>query len=248
MMHECDRVGDAIWEHARTGADLPADVSRHIGGCPECARLLSDARRILRLAEQVIPVPESPDCRAEVMARISVAEPRRPVWAYACALLVVILIAGYALLREARPPGRIAQTNQPSPKVSPTEQPANPGFICVDPVPQRRTQCRPVTAQHHRPRVRHWVNPKLMVAGANTQQQSPVPRTPEDQPSMDRRPVAAVSVTWGAEPSESSSYAYTERDEATGETTTCRVEKSPGAVSIFMESKPSGQEPPSKGA
>lgn len=244
MMHECDRVGDAIWEHARTGADLPADVSRHIGECAECARLMNDARRILSLAEQAIPVPDAPDCRAEVMARISGARATRSIWAYACAsaILVMLLVGVFIALRPQARPTQVVRRAQ-SPVHTTPEPTANNQAPEI--IRRAAPEHRVVMAKHAVPHHRRRTAPMTAPEQAIPRDEAP---TSEQQIAAENRPVAAVSVTWGAEPSESSSYAYTERDEATGETTICRVVKSPGAVSIFMKSTPGGQEPPSKGA
>ncbi len=72
---------------------------------------------------------------------------------------------------------------------------------------------------------------------------------PEEPAASDDWPVVIVAVTWEAAPSESQgSYAYVDTDVETGETTTCRVQRSEGSVNIFFESKPGGDEPPEKGA
>ncbi|MCX6377627.1 MAG: hypothetical protein NTU88_16610 [Armatimonadetes bacterium] len=254
MKHKCTEIEEAIWEHARTGADLPAEVGRHTSECSACRELLTEARRLLSLMDEAIPVPDAPACRAEVLARIEGLRVRRPVWAYACAcvLLLIILIGGSVLLRPSRPVPQFARKDVervilPTPKL---ERPAPPA-VATEPEPRPTQSIAPDRRRIERRR-HAWRPQKRILVRAprpRPQVEQPAPNELEaPQPAMENRPVMAVAVTWGAEPSQSSSYAYTERNEATGETTICRVVKSPGAVSIFMESKPGGQEPSSKGA
>lgn len=243
MMHECDRIGDAIWEHVRFGTELPPDAERHIAECAECARAVNEARSLSGLVQSASSVPPSPDCAQAVMSRIS-SGARRPVWAYAVAsvLLVVLLIGALMILRPSGEPARMVQ-DQPKPAPRATIV-TNPAPKSESPTPAIVPECRVAVVKHpirHRRHLAiHQPVPKQIVP----RNESPTP----EQVAEERRAIIAVSATWGEEPIETSSYAYTQTNEATGETTTCRVVKSPGAVSIFMESKPGGREPPSKGA
>lgn len=65
------------------------------------------------------------------------------------------------------------------------------------------------------------------------------------------RPIAVAIVTWPSannRSDDSYSYGYRDRNEATGQTTECRVRRSGNSVEIYMESKPEVQQPPVKGS
>lgn len=256
MKSECDRVGDAICEYARFGTELSGDVRRHIARCPECVRVVSEFASLSGIIQAAACVPESPDCTNVVMSRISALPARRPVWVYAAGVLAVLVISGFLLLHpHAAAPTRIVrQETNPvveSPRMTEYNPPAVKHDIRPAILPRERTaQPKPRTAEYRWPRVRHRIPPKPMLARADSRQKTPsvtADQPPEQQPETVRRPIVAVAATWSVEPNPSNSYAYTRVNNATGETTTCRVEQSPGSVSIFMESKSSGEKPPSEG-
>jgi hypothetical protein len=250
MKNECDRIGDAIWEQVRFGTELPDDVRRHIARCPECARVMSESASLSGIMQAAACVPKAPDSTNAVMSRISGLPAKRTAWAYAAGIFAVLVISGFLLLHPHGRSVQIARQVVTPPQATPYQPPVVRSQA-VQPAIQPRehgTHHVPVTAVYHRPRVRHRVSPKVMLAHAGSHQQpTPPDRTSDEQPATGRRPIMAVAVTWSADPNSGNSYAYCRTDDATGETTTCRVEKSPGSVNIFMESKPSGEKPPSKG-
>ena len=252
MKRDCMEAEDAIWEHARTGGDLPAQVTQHTAECPNCGRAAAEAAGIAALMRESDDVPASPDCRPAVMERIS-GKSRRPAWAYAFAsmLLVAVVIAGLYFLQSPPKMAQNAPTITPRTRVqehapwmaAPEQRKPEAPKIAVEereparlPVPVRKKR---VPASTQRPVV---AREKALVAEQ--------PLKPEPAPlSKEDRPVAAVAVTWEAPGFQSSnSYGYVRTNPETGETTTCLVERSDGSVNIFLESKPGGAEPPGKGA
>lgn len=253
MKRECDRIGDAIWEHVRFSTKLTDDAQRHIAQCPECARTMVESGRLSGLMHTAARVPDAPDCTSAVMSRISALPVKRPVWAYAAGLLAVLVISGLLVFhphgtapqvaRNTPRPEVVLPSHAPTPGVLPAQRPM-PEHVMPRPAPERRVALVKHLVHRHAQRV----TPVPVRVHQPEKMPSPeqVARVP-DLAAAGRRPVAAVTATWTAVPSQNDSYAYRQTDQATGESTTCTVKKSPGSVSIFMESKPSGEGPPSKG-
>ena len=257
MRHECETAEDAIWEHARAGQALPAEVRRHVHECAECARAASEANRILALMTEAGSVPASPDCREAVMARISGTR-CRPVWAYAFAsvILVAVIVVGLYLFQSRGPSPELARSTPPIVHETPRIPVHETAPKVTAPEPER-VEPRAVALQKREPRRYRPAPHKERVPvpapmPVVVPEEPAIPQEPEppDEPAVeDDRPVAVVAVTWEANPSESeTSYAYVQRDVETGEVLTCAVERSADSVSIVLQSTPGGKEPPEKGA
>lgn len=210
-----------------------------------------DLSELLRESDYV---PDAPDCRSEVMARISQrSHGRLLAWAYACAV-VVVAIAGILMLLPH------AQRQSPVIKVvkNVTPPPRQVSHHVVKPAiekPQAVVEKHIATApKPHRLHVA-WTPPKQITQPNEVvvmpQPQPMVVQTPAPQITSENRPVAIAIVTWPSQAeqdSDTQSYSYTSRDTVTGQTTECRVKRSGNSVEIYMESKPEAEEPPVKGS
>ncbi len=274
MRRECERVEEAIWEHARTGRGLPDGVKRHIDGCPECKRALAEAVRISEPLQGAYAVPPTPDCRSAVMASIS-RRARRPVavWAYACAavLLAALAITAVTMLgpRPERPTKQVARTveipsSAPEQRVKPARDVAEGDKADLQSPAPEPSVIHPPTSQEavavHKPavpRVRTYHAkkgaPRSLPKRVSEQRYPAVEGPPEPAPAEehrnDDRPVALVMVKFPtAIADDTRSYGYTERDTQTGEVTRCSVTRSEGSIEIYLESTPGGEQPPLKGS
>ena len=269
MKRECDRFEESIWEHARTGGELAKDARRHAQSCEECARALEDAKTLSGLLAEAGRVPDAPDCRSAVMARIS-GEARRwavPAWAYACAVVLIGAAVAVGIVNHqpkapataplvvkkispARSgPPVIAKKNVPQPRqvaVGPTHHVTQPTEGIKSTSVRRHVKPRYRVVRRDRAVALHPTRkPRNVEPGTSGLALAPGPRPPTPDP----RSVAAVYVTWPqAGDSADTSYQYVERDAQTGETTTCSVKRSGDKVEIYIESTPGGNAPPVKGS
>jgi len=210
-----------------------------------------DLSELLREADCV---PDAPDCRSAVMARISTPSRGRPlVWAYACAAVLIAIAGTWALLPHAQRQAPVVEVVRKAPTpprqiAHVTAQPA------IEKPPQAFAEERVATAP--RPRRAHvaWTPPKPVEqpkeAVVVPQPQPPV-QTPAPTVRTTGPPVAIAIVTWPSlrkQASNTYSYGYTSRDTQTGNTTECLVKRSGNSVEIYMESKPEASEPPVKGS
>ncbi len=212
--------------------------------------------RMSKLVRDADCVPTPPDCRGKVMTRIA-APRRRLTWAYALAAVLIAVGGFIALLpRPSSPPEatRMAK-KQAAPTPHIVKQQAAPEQIAkTTPVIEHRA----VTAQLPRHRcVRRQIvahAPKrTVVEQVKVAQRPPTPAVDQPTPPVTPTapPVAIAIVTWPsakAAASDSYSYAYTDRDTATGKTTECQVKRSGDSVHIYMEAKPETKEAPVKGS
>ena len=273
MKRECERVGDAIWEHARTGREFPDDVTRHVEGCPECTNALREAVRISQPLCAASSVPAAPDCRSAVMARISRRARMAPaVWAYACAVVLIAALGIVAALmfspQATRPEKQLAQ------KVTPTDvertRPAAVKQVPKEKAPkpvesaERTIQPSESAVPADAPSKKRWAKPEKRVKTWRSPapkkredpavvEQPPVVNEPEPVPVEEYeqydRPVALVVVTFPTgRREETESYGYTQRNTETGEVTKCSVTRSGNSIEIYLESTPGGDQPPVKGS
>ncbi len=205
----------------------------------------------------------APDCRQAVMARI--ASPRwtlRPVWAFACAVALIAVVAAGVMMNRPGPtepvkqiarqervvprpvaPERVVKAPAPAPQaiIAPAPKTSPRLTRAIQPRPHRRYAPVP------RPRtIAPAPEPALQASNAPVPSLNPQPSTlnPED------RPVAAVMVSW-PEPAEGTdaSYHYVERDAATGVVTSCSVRRTGDSVEIYVESTSGDEKPaPVKGS
>lgn len=155
MKPDCMRVENAIWDCVLDGTDVPGDILGHARSCPDCSRVLEEAKLSLKLLQCAAPYPEAPDCREAVLARI--AGRKRVPWArrfaWAAAPLTALIVAA-AFILPMRPsqgpePVRIAETvwgTKSPPHVSKTDYRSTE---VGKPLPQK-----PKVAQPERPAVR----------------------------------------------------------------------------------------------
>jgi hypothetical protein len=270
MNRVCDKFEDLIWEHARTGDEPPEEARRHVESCRECSRVLEDAKALSGLLAEAGRVPDAPDCRAAVMARISGETRRRavPAWAYACAVISMagVVAAGIVSHRPRTPVSAPFAARNVGPEPSPAPALAKkivpqPQQVVVDStrdVTQPTEKIKSTSVRrHHRPQ-RRGVRPTETVAFDGTRSKpdvgplAPGPRPPAPNtqlPTPNPRSVAAVYVTWPeAGDSGDTSYQYVERDAQTGERTQCSVKRSGNKVEVYIESTPGGNTPPVKGS
>ncbi len=248
MKRECDRIGDAVWEYVRFGVELCEDDRQHVAECQECERILAESRRVQGLMKEVSRVPQASDCTSAVMSRITAR--RRPVWGYAAtaAMMLLVIVGGLIFLRphsvtqqiarEVSKPVVTAPAHAAAPEVV-QDQSANRERI------EAKTARRRSAVAAKRPRRNR--RPQARPAPQQRNEMENPASAPEQIAASKHRPVMVAAATWSNAPSQSSSCTYTETNETTGETSICKVEKSPGTVTIFMESKPGGEKLPQKG-
>lgn len=260
MKAECSRSRDVIWDCARAGGELPAEVRRHVDECPDCRRAFSEARQLSGPIDCAAQTPISPDCRSAVAARISRQRPSyRPAWAYAFAVLLavglVVFGANVFLHRPSEPAQQVAQRpcQPPKPELA---QPVKeqPKRIAVLPLVCEKQIRRTYTRTHEplpRKRVHHpkiaqrpvEPEPTVIVLKSNTSIAPPA--------TLPSRPVAIAIATWPSaddKPNDNYDYSYTDHDSVTGTTTKCSVRRNGESVEIYLESEPSGGKPPVKGS
>lgn len=110
MNSRCESFEDAIWEHARTGSELPAEIRVHIDNCPHCAAQLKEAKQISSAMLACDVIPPAPDVRSAVMAQIAPRQKaRRPVWGYAFAgtALASLAVCGFVVFKLSTGPASI---------------------------------------------------------------------------------------------------------------------------------------------
>ena len=277
MKRECERVEEAIWEHARTGRELSEDVRHHLEACPECQSALAEAIQISQPLHGAYAVPSAPNCRPAVMASISRRARRAPaVWAYACAavLVVVLAITGITVLapRSEGPEKQVVRTvdagsPKPEQSVKVTEdlpkqddvdlevpapvQSGKQAPVAEDTVAQR-DPVAPKNSIRHRKTTPPKERPKPVREEQPPEPEEPVeppePAPVEEYEDYDR-PVALVMVSFPTgHREETESYGYTQRNTETGEVTKCSVTRSGDSIEIYLESTPGGDQPPVKGS
>jgi hypothetical protein len=264
MKQECMRVENEIWDSIAEGSDLAEGILRHAQVCPECSRVLDEAKLSLRLLQCAAPYPETPDCREAVLARIG--RTRRAWWprrfAWAAASLTAVIVAGALILpmkpsHEPQPP-RIAKSvtgAKPTGQVSGTSS-RNTGV--GKPVAAPEPKAAPPKRVRPTRRVIREIDRMALVPEAREEHVEASP-APPDSPGLDHSyywdgdlsegtMVAAVSVEWSAEPSAASlSYDFTEEDAATGTVTIGSVERSGNNIEITIESTPAEPDAPERG-
>lgn len=235
MEKDCRRTTDDLWDHARLGTDPSPDVAAHISTCEDCRRTADEVSRIACGLRAVYQTTDRPDCRSLVAARIA-GERRKPAsvlrYAIAAAIALASVLASWlftaqrssspektthvaavshaAPLRESHPkiPDRVVRPQTVASRPSGTRERR---MADIGPIPLRRHAPRPLKRI-----TRHDLDGKSPETGT-----------------------AEITATWQAgAPRLAESYAYTRHDSATGQTVTCRVERTAGSVSIDMESKP----------
>lgn len=196
-------------------------------------------------------VPDAPDCRSAVMARISTPSRGRPLsWAYVCAAVMIAIAGTWVMLPRAQQQAPMVRVVKKAPMA-----PRQIAHDAVKPAiekPQALIEKHVATAP--RPRRAHiaWTPPKP-VEKPKEIAVAPTPEPPTPAPAMPTtgQPVAIAIVTWPSQAeqeSDTQSYSYTDRDTRTGQTTVCRVKRSGDSVEIYMESKPEAKQPPVKGS
>lgn len=106
MNSRCEVFEDAIWEHARTGTELPAEIRVHIDKCPHCAAQLKEAKHISSAMLACDIIPPAPDVRSAVRAKIAPRQKvNRSAWGYAFAGTALASLAVYALVIPRLPSG-----------------------------------------------------------------------------------------------------------------------------------------------
>ncbi|MGB9619638.1 MAG: hypothetical protein ACPL7K_04420, partial [Armatimonadota bacterium] len=164
MKRECNRFDEIIWEHARTGIELPGEVRGHLESCPHCRQALADATRLSRLLIEVGRVPDTPDCRSAVISRLS-GRPRGsavPAWAYAFAVVLIgaAVALGITSLGHKTPPPapvvakRTSATPQ-APAAAVKSQGAGPQMMAARPV----TEAKPGLVRTRRTVLRRYPRP-----------------------------------------------------------------------------------------
>ena len=257
MNRNCKAAQDWISDYARGGMDIPEHALRHIESCEDCARAAAEARKVTALLTRADCVPEPPDCRSALAARISGRErPRRLAWAYPGAVLAVAL-GVMCFVRWSPPPApgkrpvvvRMQPVPQPLPKLNPATQQV------LKPVPKPETHPAMVRRPLHRS-----AGPKVASGKPNrdggTSSKDParvVVQAPTPPPSRIRaheRPVALVVVSWPAsgEPQRNEDYSYVSRNADDGTATRCRVTRSGDSVRVEMETQTPANELPVKGS
>lgn len=213
-----------------------------------------DWERVSELLRESDCVPDAPDCRSAVSARISRPARRSPAWAYGFAV-ALIAVAGVALLlpRHAPRPHKVelVKRQAPAPRNVVEQIPAQREVVKAVPI---RREARVVKV--HRSNTAR--EPRVLVVKSPVPRHDdvaePLPETPvvhiaPTAAPLAERPIAIAIVTWpSANDRRDDSYSYRHRDTATGQTTECRVKRSGNSVEIYMESKPAADEPPVKGS
>ncbi|HET6455825.1 MAG TPA: hypothetical protein VFI02_15585 [Armatimonadota bacterium] len=201
MKWDCVAVDDAISDWAR-GIELPEGARLHIAQCPACAKALEEAKAFSRLVLSADCVPDSPDCRSAVMARLP--KPRS-AWRFAWAAVPMAIVLAAIMLVNSRHQPAPQQVVKQQPVVQ-QQAPAPPPVIVPEtPKPATIAETPKVRRVHHR---RAAVRPKRVPPPAP--KESPVEQPPEQvcvvKPSEpDTQPVAMVYVTWD-EPNLDQSY------------------------------------------
>ncbi len=252
MKYQCDRIADEIWDHA--GEALPANIAEHIAGCPDCRRVADDAKKLLPMVQEASCVPDAPDCRSAVMERISPRPATKPIWAYALAsiVLVAVIVTGLLSMRSGPRQTVPQMADQPRQEIVKPQTPiVEKPEVSAPVVETQKTVVR--QPDDRRPKHMRTVpkrTPPQIVKQSPKQKPAPeqTPAPSLEIVSYEDAPVAAVAVTWpSTDPQSDGWYGYTNTDTATGEITTCRVERSGNSVSIYLESKVPGDNP-GKGA
>ena len=249
MMNKCHLAENEIWERIQSGESLTPELSDHIAACPKCAGIEKEVRRIVEvmLAETV---PDSPDCRANVMARVpNRPSPVRALLAYSV-LAAVLMLVGFASLSSMHksPPPQVTHHPPAKNEARKIEQQAS-----VVPKPMIRTQVihpntvRMVKAPMHHRHVRTNRVARGSVDIPITKHvviRNDVKPT-NSEVAQEDAPVLAVAVSWSGIPDTSeSSYSYTSTDSQTGIETTCIAKRTDDNVYIRLESKPSTEKSP----
>jgi len=201
MKWDCARTEDAISDWTR-GAELPDEARRHIAQCMECAKVLEEAKAFHELVQCADSVPNAPDCRAAVMARLP--EPKsawRFAWAAVPMAVIVVLIMLLTPARHAPSPQAVVkktppvQQHAPAPKV---DLPApEPEKIAAEP---EKVAVKTYKPRHDR-MIKRTVVRKKEVVPVQKQAVPQPPKQPEEvckvKPSEpDTPPVAMIYVTW----------------------------------------------------
>ena len=209
-------------------------------------------RDLSELLREADCVPDAPDCRSAVMARISTPSRGRPLaWAYACAAVLIAIAGTWALLPHTQPQAPVVRVvrNVPTPPRQIAHETVKPAIE----KPQVFVEKHVATAPRpHRAHIA-WTPPKQVEQPRKVvvAPEPPVLQTPAPAVGTIGRPVAIAIVTWPSlrkQASNTYSYGYTSRDTQTGNTTECRVKRSGNSVEIYMESKPEASQPPVKGS
>ncbi|MDH7601704.1 MAG: hypothetical protein QHI38_06105 [Armatimonadota bacterium] len=257
----CNRTEERLWEHIRTGSDLPDVVRSHLMSCPRCSTAFREAQILVPFLQEVGQVTSAPDCRAAVVSQILQMDHRRGFlrWVYAA---VACVVAGIVLavsvnesvneLKQKRNVPSAASTSstlhvgKPSVAETKTKQlPAAPyiAFRSDSSASAVREPSHPLRKTSVRPR-KTILRVRLP---AKTQPQLSVDKAPPDispvdaaQSEVEVQPMAAVYATWETEEAheEPSIYVYVEQDTLTGDTTTCYGRMSADRIEIYVESKP----------
>ena len=247
MKRNCARVEEAIWDAARSGAGLPSGVERHAESCESCRLALKEAERVGKLLLAADCVPEAPDCRSAVMARIAGTRTRAWSWSYAWAIPAVAAMIIAVILLAARSPVPtkpvIVKQEAPAPRVKirvavtpPREQAA------VVPKPDKHpVGTKAELGRHSNVCLRRTpAHPDLPRKTVKLAAVPPAPRREVTANPAYLAPeallrVAFVSVSFEP-PAKDDSYGYVKYDHETGVTTTCVVRRSGNSVELQMES------------
>lgn len=107
MKQKCVDMQEAILKCGWVQEDLSDEQLLHAKECEDCARVLDEPKRIAALLKEASTTPPTPDCRMAVMNRIQPRSRRRPVFAYAFALLLLFMatIAAWHISCNKSAPG-----------------------------------------------------------------------------------------------------------------------------------------------
>lgn len=263
MNRDCKSSQEWISEYARGGTGIPERVLRHIEECEACARAVDEAKKITALLTRADCVPEPPDCRSAVAARISRRErPRRFVWAYASAGTALAVALGVMCFVRWSPPPVPAKPTaivkaKPVPKLPPRpslarEQPSaamHRTAVCADAGPRVRASLGAKSLPKHSSPAKHnscALKPSGKEPAPVVAQSPPVPPPIR----ADERPVALVVVSWSGsgEPQRNEDYSYVSRNADDGSVTRCTVTHSGDSVVVNMETQTPAKELPVKGS
>lgn len=259
MKRDCLQVEEEIWEHVRGGSDLSESARRHIEECGECMRALREAGQIQHGLHAVRHTPDAPDCRSAVLAGVT-GRKTVPAWGWAgafAAVLVAVVIAWSMLgAPQTEPqddsvqkivkkaPVERAPVEEPQKQIATNDEQAESGNVQTPKHEDTRVK------KHYRPRpkklesVKQTVEDPVVVQKQETVEPEAV--VAKEEPAEDpHRPVAIAIVKWPSQldGEEELDYSYTQRNEETGEMTTCVARRSGNSVEIYMETKKEENEP-----
>jgi hypothetical protein len=249
MRLDCANVEEAIWNSVRDGTEPAERHMRHIASCESCSQAMAEALASVEALTCLKPCPPAPDCRREILSRISSAGPRRfrlrLAWAAAC---VAFAAVAFVALHHGQPISRDAQAVADGPTVpvlakrhisrpKPDRASDRAGLV-ASAQPQARHRTRS-PRRRHRP-----IAPTQALNTVRMQCERTKSPTPARLASTESK---LITITCRSEPTDDAvSYESVEVNEATGVVTTRYIRRTADSVDIRVETAPP-IEAPSRG-